>query len=267
MLSKKLFLSALLTTTVSLFGCSEIFLASDSINAQAIEDNGDFLIEYVPPQDETHTEISQIIQESQFYDELVDWLNETYALPEDILISFEECGESNAFYDPSEIKISMCYELIHQYATIFGEEANSDEEYADEIIYAGYFTFLHELGHALIDQYELPVVGREEDAVDSLAAVLLVDWEEEDAAIAGIDQFSVDAEEEEELEEIPYWDEHSLSLQRYYNIACLLYGSDPEEYEDWVGEDDLPEDRAEMCEEEYEQAATSWEALLAPYEK
>jgi hypothetical protein len=36
------------------------------------------------------------------------------------------------------------------------------------------FTLHHELGHALIDQLDLPVLGREEDAVDHLATIMML---------------------------------------------------------------------------------------------
>jgi hypothetical protein len=29
-----------------------------------------------------------------------------------------------------------------------------------------------------------------------------------------------------------YWDSHSLEIQRFYNIVCLIYGSDPERFRD-----------------------------------
>ena len=32
---------------------------------------------------------------------------------------------------------------------------------------------MHEMGHALIDLYDLPVLGKEEDAADSVATVFL----------------------------------------------------------------------------------------------
>jgi hypothetical protein len=123
------------------------------------------------------------------------------------------------------------------------------------------------LAKSLRSRNLLPIVGREEDAVDALAAVLLVEWGEEDAVIAGVDQFFADAEEEAEFEELAYWDEHSLSIQRYYNMACLVYGSDPEGYAHWISEEWLPQERAVRCDAEYEQAASSWEALLEPYMK
>ena len=75
------------------------------------------------------------------------------------------------------------------------------------------------------------------------------------------------AMEETGLDETPFWTEHSLSIQRSYNITCLVYGSDPEEYADFVADDYLPEERAEGCEEEYLQAADAWGMLLADFTK
>lgn len=86
-----------------------------------------------------------------------------------------------------------------------------------------------------MDQYQLPITGREEDAVDIFAAVLLVE-SDEDAVIAGIDQFDVNAAEETDLEELAFRDEHSLNTQRFYNVSCIVYGSDPSAYADWVAE-------------------------------
>ena len=68
-------------------------------------------------------------------------------------------------------------------------------------------------------------------------------------------------------QELPFWDEHSLDAQRVYNIACLIYGSDPEVYNDLVGDDGLPSDRAERCPDEFAQKVKSWEKLLANYTK
>ena len=36
------------------------------------------------------------------------------------------------------------------------------------------FILYHELGHALIDQLGLPVLGREEDAADNLASIMMI---------------------------------------------------------------------------------------------
>lgn len=250
---------------LALSGCEEV--ESVATDGEAIEDAGDFVLEYQPVKDPELQSIQEILESSEFYEGLVADLNETFALPQDVLISFDACGEENAYYDAENAQITMCYELIRYYADAFAADEERETDYETEVLYAGFFTFFHELGHALVDQYQLPIVGREEDAVDNFAAILLTESEEEDAVIAAIEQFDLDAAAEAEEEDLAFWDEHSLSVQRGYNMTCLLYGSDPESYQDWVEADWLPEERAEQCEAEYEQAINSWETLLAPYRK
>ena len=128
-------------------------------------------------------------------------------------------------------------------------------------------TFYHEVGHALIDTLDLPVLGREEDAADTLS-VLLIDklWQDEaagDLIRQVADAYLLfDAKGASDGEELPYWDTHSLDLQRYYTYVCIFYGADPDTREDIADELDLPSERRESCPEEYEQAANSWGALL-----
>jgi hypothetical protein len=228
-------------------------------------DDGDFVLKYLEPRNTNHQPIYAALVESGFYDQVVATLNDQFALPQDIAIVFEDCGEVNAFYSPDDVAVSLCYDLIAYYTDMLYDEAEDD--YSQAVINAAYFTLFHEVGHALVDQLALPIVGREEDAVDAFAAVLLLWQGEEEAAIAGIDQFSLDAEEEAELEDLPYWAEHSLSGQRFYNVACLVYGSDPDWYAEWVSEDFLPAERAKGCEAEFALADESWSTLLAPYLK
>ncbi len=241
----------------------------DTTETEEVEDTGDIQIFHRHVKDETYQEVHDIIQESEAFERIADGFNEVLILPNDIPVYFIECGEENAYYDPSTVEITMCYELIERYKEIFTAEVETEEEYIAEVINAALFTFFHELGHALVDQLELPITGREEDVVDEFAAILLLESGEEweAAALSGVWQFAADAEEEAELEELAYWGEHSLDIQRYYNMACLVYGSNPEKYQFLVENEDLPEERADGCEYEYTQKSQSWDILLAPHYK
>jgi hypothetical protein len=66
-------------------------------------------------------------------------------------------------------------------------------------------------------------------------------------------------------DETPFWDEHGFGGQRFYNILCLIYGSDPQKYADFVSSGNLPEDRAQQCPTEYAKVKHAWERLLQPY--
>lgn len=126
-------------------------------------------------------------------------------------------------------------------------------------------TFYHELGHALIDTLQLPVLGREEDAADTLSTLLIHDLWQEDAAVAMVyhtaGAYYAYASEAQGYE-LAYWDEHSLDMQRYYNMICLFYGANPDEREDVAIELELPVDRAERCPDEFQLAYDSWGVML-----
>ncbi|WP_017306263.1 DUF4344 domain-containing metallopeptidase [Spirulina subsalsa] len=253
-------LAALLTTS-SLFGCN-LGIAQGSYN------QGEITIKYERVQDKTYQDVYNILTQTQAFNDIVTNLNDTFALPTNVLVKFTECGEENAFYDPSDRSIWMCYELIQRYVDILSEETESDEDYLAQVINAALFTFLHELGHALVDILELPITGKEEDVVDEFAAIMLLRGGEQEieAVFSAMYQFELDAQEAEELEdEISYWGVHSLDLQRFYNLACFVYGSDPEEYAYFIEHEYLPEERAEVCEEEYARKERSWDILLGDY--
>jgi len=60
-------------------------------------------------------------------------------------------------------------------------------------------------------------------------------------------------------------DEHGTSAQRLYNLLCLAYGSDKEQFADVVQKGYLPEERAEICEDEYRQVDYAYRTLIAPH--
>ena len=145
--------------------------------------------------------------------------------------------------------------------------ASAEFSYGDEDV-QGYVesnllsVFYHELGHALIDIQGLPIFGQEEDAADVLS-VFLIDafWEEESAVQIAYDSafgFQAEADSYEPV----FWGVHGPDLQRYYNLICVFYGANPDEREDVADELGLPEERAEYCDVEYDQAAGSWGAAL-----
>lgn len=235
---------------------------------------GKFRLTYAPVQDQDYREVRDIFKEAGLLEEAVQSLNDTFRIPRDVEVTLRECGEANAYYESDSRRISLCYELVAYYAEVFfaDTETEEDEEEAGEAVAgATLFTLLHELGHALIDLWDLPITGREEDAVDQLATIILLEGGEDGqtAALNGADAFWGAEEEGESAdeEELSFWDEHSLGEQRYYNIVCWSYGSDPEGLADLVGDEWLPEDRAGGCPDEFARMSKAWDTLLSPYVK
>ncbi len=154
---------------------------------------------------------------------------------------------------------------------IFTGLDETEEEIALFVLGNTLFTFYHEIGHALIHALDLPVVGREEDAVDGFAAVMMIPDEPDDfmdaLVISAADGWLLYAAEIEEKggDGIPFWAEHSLDEQRFFSTACLIVGSDPEGFADYASDVGLPRSRTETCEVDFYQMRRGWRRLLADH--
>lgn len=132
------------------------------------------------------------------------------------------------------------------------------------------YTMYHEIGHMFVDQFALPVLSREEDAVDNLATLMVLeDFSEsgdrvlEDAAYGWA--LSEAWESEGELTDDWFYDEHSLDQQRAFSMVCLLVGSDAEAFGETADEWGLAPERQESCAFDHAQAEASWAAVLEPF--
>ncbi|MBG1231752.1 DUF4344 domain-containing metallopeptidase [Aestuariivirga litoralis] len=127
-----------------------------------------------------------------------------------------------------------------------------------------YFVVYHELGHAMVSEFNLAVVGREEDAVDGLATKLMTPDEDEttpDYLLGAMKSWFLFGSMTK-VNDIAWWDEHGTDSQRAFRIACLLYGADAKKFTDIADTVKLPEERRARCEHESQMNSTSWDTLL-----
>jgi hypothetical protein len=209
-----------------------------------------------------YTELARAFQKDDPLHELVARLNQSLRLPTTLGLRYAECGEANAYYDRDNREVLLCFELIEKLADDFAPQLDNDADLAEAVTSAHIFITLHEVGHALVDVLELPITGREEDAVDQLSAWLLIGEESGNAAVldAAV-SFSL-ASERYDLAENDFADLHSLDRQRYYNMVCWVIGSDPQAHAGLAHEAGLPDTRAATCAEEYQRLDRSWSKLL-----
>ena len=109
------------------------------------------------------------------------------------------------------------------------------------------FVLLHELGHAVITQMGLPVLGRMEDAADTFAVFMLLrmgsDFSHRALVDAAEGWFFAARRDQKTGQRVAYYSEHGLNEQRAYQIVCIMVGSDAEKFRDLADETNLPEDR------------------------
>ncbi len=239
--------------------------AAPAESPAAIEDVGDFQLRYEAPRDQRLESARELVRSRGVFEELVAELNDLLALPHDIAIRFEEDSDG-PYYAQRAIVID--YGFVVDASELFEDAGYSEteEERAQAVLDLTEFVLYHEVGHALIEAYSIPILGREEDAVDSLAALVSAYGEDADSALVAVDAFDLATRPEKVVEE-PYWAGHSLGRQRMYNLLCLLYGSDPQAYEELLEESEMPGWRKQECVDEYEEKLASWGAVLGPYMK
>ena len=128
-------------------------------------------------------------------------------------------------------------------------------------------TLYHENGHALVHVLDLPVLGREEDAVDSLSNLLLHRLHDHDVAndIIWDNALSwslMDAYEAAEEMEWDFAGPHSLTPQRFEQFLCELIGADPEGRQDLAEAAEYDDARVAECADQFVEIDYSWSKVL-----
>ena len=195
---------------------------------------------------------------------LSDVIGRILILPRDLSVVATECGKADAYYDPAQHRVVLCYELAAFFGQMFDGKSNVDPR--NRTLYvanAMTFTLLHELGHGIIGELDLGVTGGEEDAVDDFAALALLEMKQGGIAVDGAEaMLDLSALSRGQTS---FADEHSFSQQRFYNVVCLVYGSDPVNLNAIVQRGFLPPARAQRCPEELRKKRKAWEAMTEPY--
>jgi Putative metallopeptidase len=232
------------------------------------EDVGDFVVQYANLKGAKYSEIDRRMKDEKILEDASEKLNKAISLPKNISLQTKECEEINAFYDPKDSSITVCYELMEHFFKLFRKSGKSESISYDLMFDATRFVFLHELGHALIDVHEIPIAGGEEDAADRLSTYICLEQLGEDganSAIAAAQAFSIESKDSKQ--NLVFYDNHKLGQQRFYDIMCSLYGYSSTKYGDVVKEGLLPKDRAISCVDEYKKLVVSWSKLLSPLRK
>lgn len=194
---------------------------------------------------------------------LIGMLESQLRLPNRISINYRECGTANAFYYPSTHSIDICHELADKRRRLYQRSGVPKDQLDAKLRDALTFSFFHEFGHALHDELELPLLGREEDAVDDIATIWMVRLGVGDAAQQAAVGHHLRAQQPNYSH--PAWDEHASGAQRGYAIGCMLYGADPDRYSKMLEKMDIPAPNILRCKKDYATRLSAWRVLFKPY--
>jgi hypothetical protein len=201
-------------------------------------------------------------------------------LKKKLIFETSSCGVVNAFYDPADQTVHLCYEMLDWIETVAAVSPDKLKQTpdapprgllpgvtrAEAIVGAIGGVALHETGHAVFDIQQIPRLGREEDAADMVAGFVMLQFGSEVARVMIKGMFNMTFNWEAESPNISVAalaDSHSLALQRGFAILCLAYGKEPETFKD-LAQAWLPPARQPHCAQEYRQAENAFRKTILP---
>jgi hypothetical protein len=225
--------------------------------------------EYAAPKTAEHQKIHDILKERQALERLSELLS-PLRLPRKMTLKVEGCeGSANAYY--WEDAVVVCYEYLEYIKKNAPTETTPGGLTPnDYMIGPTVDVFLHELGHAVFDMLEIPVLGREEDAADLFSAYIMLNFSTEDArrlifGVAFLGNKEAMAAQAAAPTLKAFADAHGLPAQRYFNVLCMAYGRDATVYAAAVAHAGLTHERAEGCADEYATLERAFQKLVRPY--
>jgi Putative metallopeptidase len=232
-----------------------------------LEPNPRIMIDYIEPRDAKFRDVYERMQKRQLLEQLTRFLS-PLKLPVTLRLQTKQCNEINAYWDPLERSLNLCYELIldgetSAPATVTPEGITRREAIVGNLL----DTMMHELGHGVFDMLKIPVLGKEEDAADQLSAFLMLQFGKDLARIGikGATFFYIVSAGRKAGRPAPFYDVHGMDQQRIYNYICLGYGAEPTVFQDYVDKGFLPKERAANCKSEYERIKRAFALTLMPY--
>lgn len=257
-------LQCALRTTVTL-----LMLAGLLGHATVQADAGDWIVTYEKPANAEEEALLEVLQSEYGIADMVSYFESQYRLKKPV--NLQVGAEEGPHYEVDAEIITIPYHYvaeIYERFDKYGDESRIDMSDMDEIALDVIFhTLLHELGHALMSQFNYPLFFEEEDMVDALSNYLLLEYTESGAqvAVSAAEMFMVEQEDLSTYEADDFWGDHSLEIQRAYDVYCAIVGAYPDDSDhivDTIFEGD--EDKAYECVENYERLRAAWEPLLEP---
>lgn len=185
-------------------------------------------------------------------------------LPITLRLRAMQCGEVNAFYDPADSSINLCYEFVADVEDRAPRTTTPEGITRNEVIIGQIVgTLLHEGGHAVSNLLRLPVLGREEDTADQIAAFIMLQFGRDIArALIRGEAYGWNQRQRTASR---FWGPHSTALQRQHMFLCLAYGMDPPAFEDFVRIGWLPKQRAANCANDYNRVLHAFRETILPH--
>jgi len=170
--------------------------------------------------------------------------------------------------------VSLCYEYLQEIQQGLPKETTpAGITPGDALVGQLFFAMAHEVGHAMFDIFDVPILGRQEDAADQFAAYVMLQFGGDRArrlvtgAAYSYKAYIKDYKQKPNvtLPLAAFSSDHGSPEERFYNLLCMAYGYDAKVFADLVEQEYLPKTRAKNCLYEYKDLEYAVGQIFAPH--
>jgi hypothetical protein len=238
--------------------------------------SGAIHIAYEAPKNPEHQKVYELMKERHALETLQNIFS-PFRLPVGLNIKTVGCdGVSNAWYQrvARQPTVSLCYEYLQEIQQGLPKETTpAGITPGDALVGQLFFAMAHEVGHAMFDIFDVPILGRQEDAADQFAAYVMLQFGGDRARrlVTGA-AYSYKAyiknykqKPNVTLPLAAFSSDHGSPEERFYNLLCMAYGYDAKVFADLVEQEYLPKTRAKNCLYEYKDLEYAVGQVFAPH--
>lgn len=177
-----------------------------------------FYAEYPEVQDAQYAGVRASMMETRQLENFSRWMNQWLRMPRRVALRMAECPTSDVRWAPDQRAVEICYRTGTRLAGLLQADTLHNA-----FAPAMWFLQLHAVAHAAIDELNLQVGPREEQAVDEFTALLLMRFGPQGArdVLKGITTLQ---RADPSWAEWDFAESHGLTAARVQSIACMVYG-------------------------------------------
>ena len=261
-----------------LMGVAISLMTAESVpgQSQPSANQGDqpnrIVIEYGIPVDASLQDLYQIMKIKGSLEKIQKILS-PLRLPEELMVKTAECRKVDAWYrrENSRPTVTICYELVKHILDSLPKVTTAGITPDDAKIGQVLWLTLHEVAHATFDIFQVPIFGHVEDAADNFATYVMLQFADSRRLIGGaawawsayVKEYKSNPVVQVRL--ATFASDHGQPQERFYNLLCLAFGSNPVRFADLVQEGYLPAARARNCKFDYQAIAQAFHKEVTPH--
>jgi hypothetical protein len=185
-----------------------------------------FVVEYPPVQDASAARMRESLIASGRFERMSRGLNSWIRMPRQVTLRAMECTSSDIRWNGEDHTLELCYRMLTRLSGIIAGEDSLVRALSD----AHFFMTLHGVAHAIVDELNLSVGTDPEAGIDELTALLLMAGAGEDGSVRALQGITTLQRADAGWGEWAYATAHGLQPARFQNVACLLYGVNPDRF-------------------------------------